>query len=542
MLELKGSSRWWWLPALLVVAISLLVAGCAGQGAGAEGTSEITYGLTLVPSGIDPHIHASSELGIPLRNIYDTLVYRDADTLEFVPGLASGWEIGDDGLTYTFTLRDDVTFHDGTPFNADAVRVNIERILSDDANSLKAAGLIGPVQSVEVVDDFTVRFNLSEPFAPLLDGLSQPYLGIASPAALQQYDTATYQFHQVGTGPYRFVEYVVNDRLVLERNPDYAWAPSVVENQGSPEIERVVFRFFTDPAARALALESGEADIMGELLPTDARQLSADGVIELEEVTVPGQPLELILNTNRAPTSSHAVRQALILATDRQAISQSLYQGYSPPAYGPLSETTLYYEPAVQSQYPYDPAQANTLFDSTGWTDSDGDGWRDENGTPLEIVVVVPPWGLFPEAAQLVENQWESTLSVQVRIQQVASFPMLAETAGQGAYNAIGLNFSNLDPVVINPSYLSTGSRNWSRHADGELDAWLLAAQASMDETERATLYSQAQARIMEQALVLPLREPVNLNGYWPEVNGLHFDAQGWFPYLTDLTLESVEP
>lgn len=545
MHDLKVPPRWRLLAVLLAVplavAAALLLVACGGPGAGAQGSSEITYGLTLVPSGIDPHIHASSELGIPLRSIYDTLVYRDADTLEFVAGLASAWEISEDGLVYTFTLRDDVTFHDGTPFNADAVRVNIERILSDDANSLKAAGLIGPVQSVEVVDEFTVRLNLTEPFAPLLDGLSQPYLGMASPAALQQYDTATYQFHQAGTGPYRFVEYVVNDRLVLERNPEYGWAPSVVENQGPPEIERIVFRFFTDPAARALALESGEVDIMGELLPTDAQQLSADGVIELEEVTIPGQPLELILNTNRAPTSSLAVRQALILATDRQTISQSLYQGYSPAAYGPLAESTLYFDPAVQSQYPYDPAQANALFDSTGWVDSDADGWRDENGTPLEIIMVVPPWGLFPDAAQLIENQWESTLSVQVRIQQVASFPMLSETAGRGEYNAIGLNFANLDPVVINPSYLSTGSRNWSRHADGELDVWLLAAQTSMDEAERETLYSQIQARIMEQALVLPIREQVNLNGYRPGLSGLHFDAQGWFPYLTDLTL-ATEP
>lgn len=526
------------LALLLLLLVPVLMAGCGGTDTTEDEITEITYGLTLVPSGIDPHIHASAELGIPLRSVYDTLVYRDADTLEFVPGLASSWEIGEDGLTYTFHLREDVMFHDGTPFNSDAVRVNIERILSDDANSLKAAELIGPVQSVEVVDAYAVRLVLSEPFAPLMDGLSQPYLGMASPTALQEYDTATYQFHQVGTGPYKFVEYVVNDRLVLERNEDYAWAPSVVENQGMPAIDRIVFRFFTDPAARALALESGEADIMGELLPTDARQLSADGVIEVEEVPIPGQPLEFFFNTNRTPTSSPAVRQALIMATDRQSIVQSLFQGYSPVAFGPISSSTLYYAQGVEGLYAYNPAQAVSLFDSTGWVDTDGDGWRDDNGESLELILVAPPWGMFPEAAELVKTQWESTLNVHVRVRQVASFPMLSDTANTGEYHVIGLNFAGLDPIVIAASYLSGGSRNWSRFADRELDAWLLEAETTVDEEQRAALYEQIQSRIMEQALVLPIREQVNLNGHLPEINGLHFDAQGWFPYLTDLTLE----
>jgi peptide/nickel transport system substrate-binding protein len=522
---------------VVVTAVSILSLAACQTPSTQEEVETLTYGLTLVPSGIDPHIHSSAELGIPLRSVYDTLVYRAADTLEFVPGLAESWEISEDGLTYTFHLRDDVTFHDGTPFNADAVRVNFERALSEDANSLRAAQLLGPVERVEVVDEYTVRLVLAEPFAPLMDGLSQPYLGIASPKALSEYDTATYQFHQVGTGPYRFVEYIVNDRLVLERNPDYAWGPSTVTNPGVPDVERIVFRFFTDPPSRALALQSGEADVMGELLPTDARALTADGVIGLEEVAIPGQPLEFFLNTNRAPTSSLAVRQALILATDRSAIVQNVFQGLSPVAYGPLSAATLYYDPAVEGRYAYDPVEAAALFDTTGWVDSDGDGWRDDGGEPLTVDLVVPPWGLAPDVAVLIETQWESTLDVQVEITQVASFPMLIEAANEGGYNAISLNYSGLDPVLLNSFYLSEGNLNWSHHVDRELDSWLIAAQSALDDAERAALYAQAQTRIMDQALVLPIRDYVNLNGYRPAIEGLHFTAQGWFPYLADLTV-----
>lgn len=524
----------------VVVFLAAILTACGGEEAdSADETTEITYGLTLEPSGLDPHIHASSELGIPLRSVYDTLVFRDVETLEFVPGLAETWDISPDGLTYTFTLRQDVTFHDGTPFNAEAVRVNLERVLDPALNSAKAASLLGPVERVEVLGDYQVAIMLSQPFAPLMDGLSQPYLGMASPAALAEYDAATYQFHQVGTGPYRFVEYIFSDRLVLEKNPDYAWGPEVVSNQGVPAVDRIVFRFFTDVPARGLALESGEAQVMGELLPTDAKQLAAEHAVELAPVSIPGQPLQYFLNTNRVPTSSLAVRQALLLATDRQAIVQSVYQGYSPIAYGPINSATLFYDPAVESMYAFDPVQAEALFNSTGWLDSDGDGWRDEEDEPLEIILVVPPWGLNPEVAQLLESQWETNLKVQVRIDQVASFPMLSDVADSGEYNAIGLNFSGLDPVLLNGFFMSDGFRNWSRYVDPELDGWLMVAQSATGDGQRAELYALVQQRIMDQALILPVREQVNLNGIQPGLQGLHFDAQGWFPYLTDLGLGS---
>ncbi|MBN1311419.1 MAG: hypothetical protein JXB30_08370 [Anaerolineae bacterium] len=521
---------------LVVICLIISVVGCKSLTQKTE-PAEIVYGLTLIPSGIDPHIHASSELGIPLRSVYDTLVYQDLETREFVPGLAESWDVSPDGLTYTFKLRQDVTFHDGTAFNAEAVRVNLERILDPAANSLKAAQLLGPVQEVRVDSEYSMTIVLSKPFVPLLDGLSQPYIGMASPAALSEYDVEIYQFHQVGTGPYRFVEYIVNDRLVLERNVDYNWGPSVVVNPGVPKVDRIVFRFFTDPASRALALQSGDAQIMGELLPTDARYLSDEEAVQLVSVGIPGQPLQFLFNTAQMPTSSLEVRQALLLATDRQAIVQSVFQGYSPVAYGPLSSTTLYYTPSVEGYYAYNPVQADALFNSTGWIDSDDDGWRDDLGAPLEIVLVVPPWGLAPEVAQLLESQWESVLKVQVQIKQVASFPMLSDEANKGEYNAISLNFAGLDPTVLNSFFLSDGMRNWSRYTDPELDDWLLAAQAEMDPGLRAGLYRLIQERIMEQALVLPVREYVNLNGVQPEVHGLHFDIQGWYPYLVDLEL-----
>jgi peptide/nickel transport system substrate-binding protein len=202
-----------------VLAAGLLL-GCFACSPAAPAEKELRYGLTLVPTGIDPHVHASSELGIPLASVYDTLVFRDSAG-SFVPGLAERWEVSPDGLQYTFFLRRGVRFHDGTAFNAPAVKANLDRVLDPATKSQKARFMIDSVKTVTVVGDFTVRLDLSQPFAPLLDSLSQVYLGMASPAALEKWG-ADYQFHQSGTGPFRFVEYAAGDHLTLERNPDYA--------------------------------------------------------------------------------------------------------------------------------------------------------------------------------------------------------------------------------------------------------------------------------------------------------------------------------
>ncbi len=174
----------------LVLSISSLASACQTS---SDTMPTLNYGLTLAPSGIDPHLNASAELGIPLNSVYDTLVFLDPESSEFVPGLAERWEISSDGLRYTFYLREDVRFHDGTPFNAQAVQDNLDYTLNPDNHSQKAATMLGPLNQMEILDEHTIAFVLDEPFAPLLDSLSQVYLGMASPTALKQWGASEYQ-------------------------------------------------------------------------------------------------------------------------------------------------------------------------------------------------------------------------------------------------------------------------------------------------------------------------------------------------------------
>ncbi len=518
----------------LVLCSVLILTGCAEQASSVDKT-EIVYGLTLEPSGFDPHIHASSELGIVLRQVYDTLVYRDPDTQEIVPGLASEWTVAEDGLSYTFILRQDVSFHDGSPFNAEAVAANLDRITNPDTLSQRAVFMLGTYTSYTILDAYTIQLNLSAPYAPLLDSLSQVYLGMASPTALASYSNNRYQFHQVGTGPYHFVEMVPGDRVVLERSVDYTWGPSFYQTPGN--IDRITYRFFTDPATRAEALEDGQAQIMGELVPSTARALTGNAGVRLLPTAVPGIPLQFMMHVERAPTDNVIFRQALILATNRRVIVDTVYQGFSPVAWGPLSSPTLYYDRSLVGQYDFDPDQARSLLENLGYSDEDGNGYLDAGEGDLEVVVVYPPWGLIPQTVQLMQDQWRD-VGIQAVLRPAPGFPALREAAQAGEYNLIAFDNAGYDPSVLNQFYLSDGSNNFMNYNNPELDNALTLGVQQMAPGNRRSIYAQIQQFIMDQALILPVREYVNLNATTDEVRGLRFDTYGWFPLMHAVTVE----
>lgn len=526
-----------WLRLVLVGLLGL--AACTANPADEPQSAKIVYGLTLNVSGIDPHINRSTELGIVLRQVYDTLIYRHPETREFVPGLAQSWEISEDGLTYTFTLREDVTFHDGTPFNADAVAANLARILAPETSSQRARFLLGPIVGYEVIDEYTIRMVLSQPFEPFLDALSQVYLAIASPNALAEYadEPLRYQYHQVGTGPFAFVEYLPEDRIVIRRNLEYTWGPSFYNDPGENAVQEVEFRFFTDESTRLLSLENGSADIMGELPPVDARSLVSDDQVALLPVSIPGEPLQFYMNTALAPTDDIRVRQALIYAANRNAIVDAIFGAFSPVAWGPLSSEAVYYNRGVEGVYSYNIPQAELLLEQAGYVDEDGDGIRERNGEPLQITVLQPPWSSLPDVSLLLKDQWES-IGIDVILQTVPGYVALIDAVAEGTYNLVPFDQPGLDPYILNQSYLSDAPDNWTNYGNPELDSVLIEAAQTSDEEQRRLLYGRAQAIIMEQALILPVREYVNLNAYNRDIQGLEFDPYGWFPLLYGVTVE----
>ena len=527
------------MPRKTVLVASLLLpvvvlAACSFSGR-SEHKSRLVYGLTLAPAGIDPHVDVSSELGIPLSSVYDTLVFRTEDG-QFVPGLAESWDVSADGTVYTFRLRHGVRFHDGTAFNASAMLRTLQRIVDPETKSRKAVLLLGPYQSGEVVDPYTIKITLSEPFAPLLDSLSQVYLAPASPAALDKWG-ADYQLHQVGTGPYMMKEYVPNDHLTLVRNPDYDWGPSLHSQRGQANVDEIEFRFLVEPSVRLPSLEAGDVDVVGEVPPQDASRVGQDQELRLAPVAIPGLPLVAFLNTQASPTDDLDVRKALILATDRQTLVQTVFGRYSPVAAGPFSHNHVDYAPEVENLYSYDPQTAAQLLERAGWVLDPQTGLRAKDGVPLQLQAYVMSWGLVPQVSQMLQAQWRQ-VGVDLVINEV-TFTAAQAAAKENKHNLIFWSEPGTDADLLRSFFDSEnlGGRNWSNASLPALDDLLARARREGDPERRRQLYGEAQVTIMEEALVLPIRDYVNLNAYRACVEGLSFDSRGWFPILHDVKL-----
>lgn len=520
------------LFALTLCLITIALAGCDSSDPQQAAVNRIVYGLTLSPSGFDPHVHQSSEMGIVLRQVYDTLIYRDPfNGGSFVPGLAESWTVSADQTVYTFTLKAGVLFHDGTAFNAAAVAANLNRIVAPETRSQYALALLGPYAGFEIIDERTIAIRLSEPFSPLLDALSQFYLGIASPTALNAYPIERYQFNQIGTGPYRFIEYIPDQRLILRRNPDYAWGPSFYSLPETGVIEEIEFRFYTDPATRMAALEQGIAQVMGDLQPADARTLIGDSQIQILTVPIPGQPDQFMFNTRRFPTDNLTFRQALLTGTNRQALVDAVYQGFSPPATGALTAGVQFKTNAGAQMYGFDSQQARALISTLGYVDSDNNGFWDANGADLTVKVIVPPWGEYRQMVQVLQDQWRS-IGVRLVTVSVPDFPTLLEKVTEGDYNLVAFTTYGVDPAFLRQYFITGAPRNWTGFSSPELDNLIIDAVRQLDPAIRQDRYGIVQQVVMDQVLILPLRQRINLNGVSARVNNLRFDVYGWYPIL----------
>jgi peptide/nickel transport system substrate-binding protein len=510
-----------------VILFSTVACNALGTSA-PEQQTHIIYGLTESVIGIDPHIHTSDELDIILRQIYDTLIYRHPETSEFVPGLAESWEISPDRLDYTFYLRQNVTFHDGIPFTAQAVADNLQRILDPNMATEHSRQLLGPIVSYQVLDAHTIKLTLSRPFEPLLDSLSQASLSIASPTAFNEYADAPlrYQYHQVGTGAFELIEYLPEDRIVIRRNPDYQWYPSFYTPPVVNAVPEIEFRFFRDVDTRLNELEQGNAQIMGGLLPSDARSLVNDPDVTVIPTTIAGQPFQFYFNTTLAPTDNLAVRQALIYAANRTSIAETVYGGFAPVAWGPISANSLFYNRGVRNVYAYNLQQAQALLTQAGYTDADSDGILEKDSELLTITINYAPENLLPEVTQQLAEQWES-IGIDVQLQPVPGQSAVLQAASEGKYNLIALNQAGIDPYILNANYISERPQNWTNFSNPELDTVLLGAEQTSDLEERRLSYGRAQAIIMEQALILPISDMARLNAHVAGIEGLSYDRYG---------------
>jgi peptide/nickel transport system substrate-binding protein len=330
---------------------------------------------------------------------------------------------------------------------------------------------------------------------------------------------------------------VPGDRIVLRRNPLYTWGPAFYHPPGDGAVDQIEFRFFVDSATGSSVVANGDAQIIGDVQPDDAHSLTGNAAVQVIPANISGQPVQFIINTRQFPTDNLKVRQALLYAANRSAIIDTVYQRFSPVAWGPLSANTLYYDRDMKGLYAQDTAQAQSLLASAGYQDTNNDGYLDIGGLDLEVTMLVSPSGLIPKVAQQLHDQWR-TIGVKVVLEPVPTLTALKEIVATNKYNLVAFNVSGVDPAFLNDFFLTNGSYNWSGFSSPELDNILNQAVRQGDSTARRDLYAQAQQIIMQNALILPIADSVNLNAVSVSTHGLVFDAYGWFPVLDNVTMQ----
>lgn len=511
----------------------------APAAASSAGGGNLVYGLSGdFDDTLDPQVtNFDTSIRVTL-NICEPLVW-EPEPGKFMPALAEKWDISSDATVYTFNLKKGVKFHDGTPFNGAAVKFTFDRVVDPATKAGQSHDQLGPYDHTEVLDDYTVKVVMKQPYAPLLTNLNG-YLGIVSPTAVQKMGMADFARHPVGTGPFIFKEWVNKDHVTLVRNPDYTWGSPMFKNTGAPKVDQVTFKIIPEPSVRTGTLKTSETHLIDEVDPLEYGTLSKDKNFGMIMKGQPGSGWILMLNsTSTGPISDPAVRTAMEYAVDRDGVNQSVFQGLNKPAWSPLMRPTFAYDPATEQLYSFDPARAKQVLDGAGWA-AGGDGIRAKAGQRLEIAF---PIISRPRDKAMAESVQASLRDVGIDL-KVDPLERAAarEAYQQNRYDVSFMWFSYGDPDVLRTLFHSAnvGAFNRSKYQVPEVDKMLEDAAGSTDTNHRLTVYKQIQERVLKDTAIVPLVDTIVYNAKRSEVQGEILDALASYFYLNDVTVAKV--
>ncbi|PPF56598.1 MULTISPECIES: ABC transporter substrate-binding protein [unclassified Rathayibacter] len=526
------------LPAA-VAAAALLLSGCTAETPDASSTpvdgGTLTYASgDAEPTCLDPHVGGNYPQALLATQVLESLVSRDADGT-ITPWLAESWTVSDDALSYDFTLREGVTFTDGTALDAEAVASNIAHLQDPATKSSTGYLAVAKVASVTAVSPTVARFTLTAPDSALLESLAQPWTAIESPAGIARGEAANCEA-PVGTGPFTVSEWVKQDHVTLTRNEAYdaSTGPTGDGHEGPAHLASITWRFIPDSATRYAALQSGEVDVLDNAQPDTLK--AATGATDLVELDAPrpGSVNRLELNSGQAPFDDESVREAFVRGVGVNDAIDSLFFGTAERSYSPLSsrEATAYSDPSLFEDAGSDSetAAAEDLLEKAGWVDSDGDGIREKDGTPLTLRFPVSTNQSIPAEQSLFEQIQASakTLGFDVRI-SLLDLSSWYTALASNEYELVSAPYTKVGPDVLRILYSSSGITpapsgyfaNHAQIADPALDSLLEQASATTDEDARADLYEQAQRIVLEGYWILPLYDQQNHYLHRSAVQGL---------------------
>lgn len=477
-------------------------------------------------SQLDPFI--SSWHSTAIYAVFDTLMHYSLDFSTFIPGLAESWDVSEDSLQVTFHLRQDAKFQDGTPFNAEAVKWNLDRYADKEVASTQSAILGDLLVSTEVLDEFTLTMTLSEPYAPLFEFLSG--LEIVSPTAYEAMGSDEFNQNPVGAGRWILQENVVNQRILYKRFEDFNWGPEYASNRGASYPDEFEIRAVSDEATMYAMLETGEAHVAG--IPSQfVDKARANENIEVVQGIFHG--LDYIGFNNQHPlfANNPELRMAIGYAIDRDELVMAGYNGLAQPIYGPLSPAEYGYSEEVENkarEQSFDPEKAKSMLADLGWTDSDGDGILDKDGQKLELRFIYPVSDTYKRISETIQAQL-ADVNIKINLEPQEESVLKAETVA-GTHEMFLLYFGLIDPRIL--CYLFCSDRidgtNRTRYSNPEMDALLKAADAEVNPDARKAKVAEAMMLMLQERPSIPLLAPYTFTGYRKDlVAGIKTDAIG---------------
>jgi len=494
---------------VLLLAVAALLALMPAR-APAQPQGELRVAIPWTPENLDPTMNLSSFRAMVGVSLFDSLVGRDAEN-RIVPQLAESWRLVDD-VKWQLKLRRGVVFHDGEPFNAETVRFTFQRVLDPEQKSPNRAN-VAEIVRVEVVDDYTVNVVTRQPYAPLINRLLD--FAMVPPKYVAEKGNQGMALRPVGTGPYRFVELIKDDRMVVEAF-DRHW-------RGAPKIKRIVYKPIPEPFTRAAALRNNEVDLVTTMPPSLARELERAPGIRVQRVPS-SWIIYLGLNALKKPLSDVKVRQALNYATDVDAIIRNVLEGNGRKLEGPLTPQMFGYDASIKG-YPYGPARARKLLAEAGYPDG------------VEIILESPA-GRYQgdkEIAEALGGQW-----------QKAGFKPKVQVAEWGAYFKRYLAKQFQDAYVLglggpmqdaDELYNLVSSKGRGLYYKNErVDALFDLGRSTMDQAKRRQIYRDLQGAMVEDATWVFLLQQVDIYASRDRLTWTPRTDQ-WMP-LQDATLK----
>lgn len=494
----------------VVIALFAFLAACGGQSSSNGGSSsdaksgqsastrtdksKLVIGLDADPPQLDPAMSTAAVDRQVYQSIYNTLVDIDKN-LNYVPELATSWKISDDGKTYTFYLRKNVLFQDGTPFNAEAVKFNFERMLDPKLGSPRLSE-INLIDKITVVDDYTIRIHLKQPYAPFLSVLSDRAGMMVSPTAVKK-EGKDFANHPVGTGPYKFVKHVKQGDLVVERFDKY-WG-------NKPKIKTIVYKPFPDGTTRLTNLISGDVDIVNTIDYKDFKRANSAANLKVSSTESLGfQGIQL--NTKVKPFDNKKVRQAVNIALDRNAIAKVVFFNGVVPATSPFPETSWAHPSDLQVPKA-DVAKAKQLLKESGLSN-------------VSFTLKISPSPQEKQLAQMIQSMLQQ-VGFKVKIEMV-EFGTLLEQTAEGDYQAARVGWSGrTDPDGNAYAWFTTnGTLNYMKYSNPEVDKLLQEARTSLDQEKRKALYDRVSKILWDDAPYIFLYYPKDYKAMKNDVEG----------------------